>query len=136
MLGVQAGLDPLGEVDLFLSGQQLPAADRLQIRVDRVAHDRGLVVQVGLWSGSRLPAIRSHGLWNGLRRFARNEGSQLRVQITGQVSDLADRELGGSGCVSQFRWLVAELNTGLSQLADDGTGLRRGNARRVEGVAK
>ena len=45
----QAGLDPLGQLDLLLGGQQLGAADAVQVRPDQVGGDAALVggVQVG-----------------------------------------------------------------------------------------
>ncbi len=47
VLGEQARLNALGEVDLLLGGEQAGPADGLQVRVNRVAHRRRLVVQVG-----------------------------------------------------------------------------------------
>ena len=47
-LGVQAGLDPLGERDLLLSRQQLRAADAVEVGTYDVGADHDLTVQVGL----------------------------------------------------------------------------------------
>ena len=127
VLGEQASLDALGEVNLFLGSQQLTAADRFQVSVDGVAHNRGLVVQVSLGHARR-----------GLPDRAVREFGKLCVNI-GELS-------AGGGCrrhglVGRCRrngvsWLVAQLHASLGKLADDGTGLRRGNSRLVKGIAK
>ncbi len=44
LLGEQAGLDPLGEVDLLLGGEELGSADAVEVRPDQVGGDAPLVL--------------------------------------------------------------------------------------------
>ena len=46
LLGEQAGLDPLGEVDLLLGGEQLGAADAVEVGPHQVGGDAALVLDV------------------------------------------------------------------------------------------
>jgi hypothetical protein len=48
LLGVQPGLDPAGQHDLLLGGEQLGAADAVEVRADQVRGDAAVVgVQIG-----------------------------------------------------------------------------------------
>ncbi len=127
VLGEQAGLDALGEVNLLLGSQQLTPADRLQVRVDRVAHDGGLVVQVRLRNAGR-----------GLPDRAISQFGQLGVNICElSVGGTSGRSGQAGRCGRRgVGWLVAQLDASLGELADDGTGFRRGNSRLVKGIAK
>ncbi len=98
-----------------------------------VAHDRGLVIQVGL--GRADTESQAQRLDARLRQLGVNVGchvGELRVNVgpARRPQQARPRQSAVLG------WLVAELHAGLGQLADDGTGLRRGHSRLVKGIAK
>jgi hypothetical protein len=114
--------------------------------LDRVAHDRGLVIEVGLWHADGDPpgSTRRHP---GQLSVNTGELSVSGTVATGTVASTAGGRTRASAQVSRggddsvscpegVSRLVAELDSGLGELTDDGTGLRRGNSRLVKGIAK
>ena len=61
LLGVEAGLDPLGEADFLLGGEQLGAADAVEVGAHDVGTGTGVLrIQirlVGQAVGTRLDAV-------------------------------------------------------------------------------
>ena len=154
VLSEQAGLDPLSQIDFLLGGEQASPADRLEVRVHRVAHGRRLVVEVDLGQRRRLgfdgPIVgHCHCLCLcgaiGLLGTIAPSGS-------GTVcSDLCHAGLGAAGLgragagrrgllralgLGGLLALIGQAHACIGKLAQDGTSLGRGNTRPLEGGPK
>src|SRR6185312_17220813 len=79
VLGEQASLDPLGQVHLLLGSQQTGAADRLEVRVHRVAHDRSLVIEVNLGFAGTIVVGGHRQLRRGPATAARTGADRARA---------------------------------------------------------
>jgi hypothetical protein len=129
VLGVQPRLDPLGQVDLLLGGEQAGAADGLQVGVHRVAHRGRVVVEVGFQRGGA-GRLRQHP---GFRRGRLQLGQRVGLAVLGRglLGGRALR-LGRRG----LSRLVAEQDPGLGQLPQDRPSFNRGDAGLLEGAAQ
>ena len=132
VLGVQAGLDALGQLDLLGGGEQGAAADRLEVGVHRVAHDGRLVVQVEVGSASTstllgggpllvvdLRARRPWGSWASSRPWWSSSSSRARpwscasavLRVGGLGGGLLRGGLASAGSFSAARLTPASVSS-------------------------
>ena len=152
VLSEQAGLDPLGQVDFLLGGEQAGPADRLEVRVHRVAHGGRLVVEVNLGQRHRLgfdgPFV-GHclcvlGAIGPLGAIAPGGSGAVCGGLSRAglgAAGLGRAGLGRSGLVRALALggllaLIGQAHACIGELAQDGTSLGRGNARPLEGGPK
>ena len=114
--------------------------------MDRITHDRGLVIEVGLWHADGDPpgSTRRHPGQLSVNIGELSVGGSVATGTVGSAASGRTRasalvSRGGDdsvSCPKDVSRLVAELDSSLGELTDDGTGLRRGNSRLVKGIAK